>query len=311
MAMYFQLEERKMILTDSEMRQFRRVIEEQAGLDAELLQRCGHLIRVEAFDEAVRSAFVLLEERLRRAVRAEGLTGTQLANHAFNATKGVLAKHLGHSESEREGLRELYSGAFRLFRNPTAHGIVGYSPAEGKAIIGLVDLMLKIVKRAEELPPPDIFPDNLEAALIKIEEAIGPGAASRLRVFLSQTYKDVGLRPSTSATQWIPFRRHCLYKATHWDEAKPHRIAVFYLLATGADYGLSFLTSYYYRHVVGFNVERLIEELTELGFWLRGKNQEPYTDFKIQNAQSFFDALLELVVRTVDELDGTLHGQTG
>ena len=75
---------------------------------------------------------------------------------------------------------ELYSGTFRLFRNPTAHGLVGYSPAEGKAIIGFVNLLLKILKRAEELPPPDMFPENVEKALRKTEEVIGPGAASRL-----------------------------------------------------------------------------------------------------------------------------------
>jgi uncharacterized protein (TIGR02391 family) len=126
-----------MILTDDEMRQIGRSIEAQAGLDEGLIQRCGHLIHMGAFDEAVRSAFVLLEERLRETVNGEGMTGVQLANHAFNPTKGSLAKHLGRNQAEREGLRELYSGAFRLFRNPTAHGVVGYSAAEGKAIISL------------------------------------------------------------------------------------------------------------------------------------------------------------------------------
>ena len=73
----------------------------------------------------------------------------------------------------------VYAGAFRLFRNPTAHGVVGYSAAEGRAIIGLVDLLLKMLKRAGELPPADLFPENLETALARIEETTGPGAASR------------------------------------------------------------------------------------------------------------------------------------
>ena len=299
-----------MILTDSEMRQLRRSIEERAGLDPELMQRCGHLVRLEAFDEAVRSAFVLLEERLRKAVAGESMTGVQLANHAFSPTKGPLAKHLGRTQSEREGLRELYSGAFKLFRNPTAHGVVGYSTAEGKAIIGLVDLMLRIVKRAEELPPPDMFPEKLEAALVKIEEVIGPGATSRVRVFLGKALKDLVLRPSTSAIEWMPFRRHCLYRAANWDQPKPHRIAVFYLVVAGNDYGIHFPTAYYYENVVGFNVDRLTEELTELGFWLKGKRAEPYIDLTLRNDQAFFDALFDLVARTVDELDSTLQGQT-
>ena len=144
-----------MILTDKEMQQVRQTIEAQAGLDGELVRRCAPLIHLGKFDEAVRSAFVLLEERLRKAVNKESMTGTQLANYAFDLTEGPLAKLLGHNNAERKGLRELYAGAFRLFRNPTAHSVVGYSAAEGRAILGLVDLLLRMLKRAEELPPPD------------------------------------------------------------------------------------------------------------------------------------------------------------
>ena len=129
-----------MILTDKEMQQVRQSIEAQAGLDEELLRRCDHLLHVGAVDEAVRSAFVLLEERLRKVAGREDMTGTQLANFAFSAKDGPLAKHLGRTQSEREGLRELYSGAFKLFRNPAAHGAVGYNASDGKAIIGLVNL---------------------------------------------------------------------------------------------------------------------------------------------------------------------------
>jgi uncharacterized protein (TIGR02391 family) len=296
-----------MILTDNEMRQIKRTIEEQAGLDEELMRRCGHLVHMGAFDEAVRSAFILLEERLRKAVGEDRMTGTQLANHAFNATNGPLAKHLGRSQAEREGLRELYSGAFKLFRNPTAHGVVGYSDAEGKDIIGLVDLMLKMLRRAEELPPPDMFPATLEGALDKLEEVIGPGATSRLRLFLAKSVREVGLTPDASAKQWIPFRRYCLYKFRHWEEPKPHPVAVFYLLATEKDYGLSFPTTLYFRNVVDFNLDQLMEELTELGFRLKGQKREPFIDLKTRNDQAFFAALYDLVVRTADELEGTLQ----
>jgi uncharacterized protein (TIGR02391 family) len=295
-----------MILTDDEIRQIRRSIEAQAGLDEGLMQRCGHLIHMGAFDEAVRSAFVLLEERLREAVNEEGMTGVQLANHAFNPTKGSLAKHLGRNQAEREGLRELYSGAFRLFRNPTAHGVVGYSAAEGKAIIGLVDLMLKMLKRAEELPPPGLFPDYVEAALGKLEEALGPGASSRLRMFLGKCIREVGLR-TAKAKQWIPFRQYALYKRDDWDEPQSHPVAVFHLGVTETEYALSFSTDYYYSHVIGFNVDRLVEELTELGFKLVGKNQDPRVDLRVHNNQGFFDTLFDLVARTADELGATLQ----
>jgi len=83
--------------------------------------RSPHLLS--AFDEAVRSAFVFLEEQLRKAVNKESMIGTALANYAFNPEKGGLDKHLDHTPSEREGLCKLYSGAFKLFRNYTAAGV--------------------------------------------------------------------------------------------------------------------------------------------------------------------------------------------
>ena len=297
-----------MILTDGELREVRRTIEAQAGLDEELLRRCGHLIHLEAFDEAVRSAFVLLEERLRDAAKVEGMTGTQLANHAFSPANGPLAKHLGRNQSEREGLRELYSGAFRLFRNPTAHGLVGYSAAEGKAILGLVDLLLKLVKRTEDLPPQGLFPENVETALSKVEQVIGPGATSRLRVLMGKCISEVGLKPSSSATQWLPFRKHALYQADGWEAPKAHAIPVFYLqVESSKKIRLYLPLSYYYAKVVGFNVDRLSEESTELGFTLLGKDQEPHADLRVHNDQGFFDAVFDLVARTARELEMTLQ----
>lgn len=295
-----------MILTNDQMEQVRSAIEAQAGLDEELMRRCQPMIHMGKFDEAVRSAFVLLEERMRKVVDKPGMTGTQLANFGFSPQNGPLAKHLGRSQSEREGLRELYSGAFKLFRNPTAHGVVDYSAAQGKAIIALVDLMLKMLSRAEELPPPGLFPDNLEAALAKLEEKIGPGATSRLRTFLGKCITEVGLKPTKNAKQWIPFKRYCLYHPSNWDEPKPHRVAVFYVVVTGSTYALYLATSIY-ATVVGFDVDSLIEALTNLGFRLSGKNQEPYLDLRLHNDQDLFDDVFDLIVSTADQLEETLQ----
>ena len=148
-----------MILTDEEMKQVQLSLEEKSGLDEELLNRCGDLIRIGKFDEAVRNAFVLLEERLRKATGQDGMTGTNLANHAFNADSR-LAKQLASDLAEREGLRELYSGAFKLFRNPSAHGVVGYDNAEGKSIVALVNLLLKLLDKVTGLPPPESAPQE-------------------------------------------------------------------------------------------------------------------------------------------------------
>jgi uncharacterized protein (TIGR02391 family) len=295
-----------MILTDKEMDQVRRALEAQAGLDEELVRRCGHLIHLGAFDEAVRSAFVLLEERLRKSVGEERMTGTQLANFAFSPSKGPLAEQLGHSPSEKEGLRELYSGAFKLFRNPTAHGVVEYSAAEGKTIIGLVDLLLRLLKRVEDLPPIGLLPENAENALDTVEEAIGPGATSRLHSFLGRCVSKLKLRTTPSAKQWFPFRRHALYKADSWDAPKAHRVPVFYLVVTGKRQDLHFPANQYHAYVEGFNTDRLSEELLDLGFYPQGRNQEPTGDLRVHNDRDFFDALFDIVSWVTDEFGETL-----
>lgn len=295
-----------MILTDKEMDQVRNALEAQSGFDEELMRRCGHLIHLGAFDEAVRSAFVLLEERLRKSVGEDRMTGTQLANFAFNSSDGQLAKQLGYSTSEREGLREIYSGAFKLFRNPTAHGVVEYSAAEGKAIIGFVDLLLRLLKRAEELPPPGLLPENLENAIIKIEESIGPGATSRLRNFLAKCVGELGLKPSVGAKQWIPLRKHAHYKDPKWEEYKPHNIGVFYLVTAGKRRDLHFPITQYYSFVEGFNTEQIVERLIDLGFYPKGTRQEPTIDLKIHNDPEFFESLFDIVAWVADELQETL-----
>jgi len=296
-----------MILTDSEMRQVRRIIETQAGMNDELLRRCGDLIHLGSFDEAVRSAFVLLEERLRKTVPEDkkGLTGTSLAGYAFNANDGPLAKHLGRNQSEREGLRELYSGAFKLFRNPTAHGIVGYSAAEGKAIISLVNLLLIFLDRVEELPPLGSFPDNAERALTTIEHKVGPGAASRLRMFLGKCGK-LGLEARPSTKTWVPFIGYAMLHLDHWDNPKPHRLTMFYVVAEEQIQGFWFPVNQYYTSVVGFDLDQLSDGLRDIGFVPKGKHRDFQIDLQDHNSQDFFDALYDLVVETAQELEETL-----
>ena len=294
-----------MILTDDEMQQIRVSIEEQAGLDEELVNRCSQLIHLGAFDEAIRSAFVLLEERLREAVNVDGMTGTNLANHAFSKDS-LLVKHLSHNPSEGEGLRELYAGAFKLFRNPTAHGVVGYDAADGKSIIALVNLLLNILKRAEALPPQGLLPKSIES-LLDSSKDIKPDAASRTLAFLGKCM-DMGLRPSYSAKNMIPFRRHALVKHDHWSNAKSVLAPMFYFSAAGTKrLFIEFPVHTHHVHLVEFDVEQLTDELTELGFQPTGKNRNLLIDLRMHNDQKFFDALFDLVKRTSEQLEEMLN----
>jgi uncharacterized protein (TIGR02391 family) len=293
-----------MYFTDEQMKKLRQFLDEETGLDEELSRRCGHLIHLGAFDEAVRSAFVLLEDRLRQSLGEEGSTGIQLINKAFSPKTGAFSTILGSNESEREGMRELFSGAFKLFRNPSAHGLVGFEANEGMSIIGLVDLLLGILKRVEDVPPLDILPENVQAILDEISNSVGPGASGRIRVFLGKCVKS-GLKV-TSSKQWIPFRRYAKIKFDQWEKPKRHIMAVFYLTGQGIPLKINFPINYYYSKVIGFNVERFIDELSDLGLNREGKNQEPVVDIRMQNNRAFLDSLFETIMRASNELEATL-----
>ncbi len=287
-----------MLLTDEEMLQIRLTIETKAGLDEELMQHCGHLIHIGAFDEAVRNAFILLEDRLRQAVKKEGMTGTDLANYAFSPKDGPLAKQLTNNVAERDGLRELYSGAFKLFRNPAAHGVVGYDSVQGKAIISLVNLLLKILDKAVH---PELIPDNVERILSEVEKSVGPGAASRLRAFVVKCVKE-GIKPGASSKEWVPFQHNAIMKYDHWDQPKPHSLTMFYLVLR-TKYGMWFPVNQYYRLVVGFDIEKLQKELRSIGFQPTGQHQDYSIDFRLHNDQAFFEKLLDLVGRILEEIE--------
>ncbi len=291
-----------MLLTDYEIKALQQLLDGSAGMDEELLNRCADFLHSGKYDEAVRNAFILLEERLRVAVNKEGMTGSQLANFAFSPAAGPLAKLLGNNEAEREGLRELFSGAFKLFRNPTAHGVVGYDQVEGKSIIGLVNLLLKIVSKVGELPPPNSFPENLENALADIEQSIGAAATSRLRKFLGRCV-NLGMKVAQSSKQWIPFRRYALLKYDHWDKPRPHPLTIFYVFTQGKEKLLWFPINLYYKNVIDLDIDDLQKDLKSAGLQVFGKRQDYTADLRIQNSAAFFDHLFDIVAELSRELE--------
>jgi uncharacterized protein (TIGR02391 family) len=294
-----------MILTDQEMRQLRHTLEANAGLDEELLQRCAPLMHMGKFDEAVRNAFVLLEERLRTAVDKPGMTGTNVARHAFDAETGPLSKHLGRTKQERLGLENLFTGAFRLFRNPTAHTFIDYDTVEGKAIISFVNLLLTILRRAEELPPPATFIEPVENALTMIEQQIGEEVAGRIRIFLGRCQK-LGLK-SVSAKSSLPFRTYALQIRDDWIEAKPHHVTLFYLMANEKNPSFWFPVDLYYSTVVGLDTNAIAQQLRALGFYpTGGKSRDYRLNLRDKNDPAFFEELYTLVEQIYGQFAATL-----
>jgi hypothetical protein len=118
------------------------------SLDGELKSRCLPILGAGAadpklWDSAVRTAGVILEERLRAVGRVSDpqAIGRELVNKVFGKTGTLVGKFL--HDSEREGHRDLYAGVVGAFRNPSAHRLVDPTPHEGGAFIVFVNLLLK------------------------------------------------------------------------------------------------------------------------------------------------------------------------
>lgn len=124
------------------------LLADASNLDNELKQRCLSILSAGSsdstlWDSAVRTAGVILEERLRTKgeINDSNLTGRTLVNKIFT-DNGILASKFDN-DSKRQGYRELYAGIMGTFRNPSAHRLIDPTPEEGGAFIIFVDLLLK------------------------------------------------------------------------------------------------------------------------------------------------------------------------
>lgn len=119
-----------------------------SNLDNELKTRCLTILSAgssdpKQWDSAVRTAGVILEERLRQKGQIGDLntTGQNLVNKIFS-NNGTLANKFA-VDSERQGYRDLYAGIIGTYRNPSAHRLIDPTPEEGGTFIMFVDLLLK------------------------------------------------------------------------------------------------------------------------------------------------------------------------
>jgi Protein of unknown function (Hypoth_ymh) len=118
------------------------------NFDDSLKQRCLPMLGAGAadpmlWDSAVRTAGVILEERLRDvgAIADSNIIGRDLVNRVFGQT-GTLASKFT-SSAERDGYRDLFAGVVGTIRNPSAHRLVDPTPEEGGATLVFVNFLLK------------------------------------------------------------------------------------------------------------------------------------------------------------------------
>lgn len=114
--------------------------------DDELAARCLPQFRQGLYQEAVSSAFTVLEDR----VRDEGGftaddSGSSLMGDAFDKNSGPLV--MGEVDGEKDGFKLLYMGAFQALRNPPHHRLLDdMDQQQARDLLGLVNLLLTFIE---------------------------------------------------------------------------------------------------------------------------------------------------------------------
>lgn len=128
---------------NNEADQFAEV--DSSVLDEELAERCLSEYESGHYQSAVRTAFTVLEERIRnRGEFPQGVSGANLMLQAFNAEDGPLS--FGETKGEQDGVMFLYRGAFQALRNPVSHRFVEEVDEDyARDSIHTVNLLLRLL----------------------------------------------------------------------------------------------------------------------------------------------------------------------
>ena len=97
--------------------------------------------------EAVRSAFIFIEEEVRAAGGFQKSDyGIDLMRKAFDATNGPLGDHdQSKPKGERDALAHLFAGAIGRFKNPVSHGSPPLTLPEAQDQMLLASHLLRIL----------------------------------------------------------------------------------------------------------------------------------------------------------------------
>jgi uncharacterized protein (TIGR02391 family) len=279
-----------MLITNTQADGLLSTLAHLSGLDQRLTERCSGLIRAQQYDQAVSSAFVVLEERLRDALGVSGGAGVNLSEKAFAPDKGDLVDRLGRPRREVDGIRDLFVGAFTAYRNRAAHFVAGYSLDEARAIIHLVNLLLLILKQLEEIPDHPIRQD--------VADLLDADARLRLCSFLEKL-EEIGIRKA-SGEATTAYKATLKYHPPSWEAPREYPVTVLYVHASGGKPVLSFRTVSL-AQVVGLDVDSLQRELLQLGcIRVAAKTTPIRLHLDRYNDQKTFDQLLGVLRDMMD-----------
>jgi hypothetical protein len=173
------------------------------ALDTELKHRCLPILGAGAadpklWDSAVRTAGVILEERIRDVgmITDKHAVGRDVVNKVFRKGR-TLADKFAH-DAEREGYRDLYAGVVGAFRNPSAHRLVDPAPHEGGAYIVFVNLLLEMLDDLRVLNPRVNYDETTQ--IIGIFKN-----APRVKVAIAALSSEAGeqFRPVMECAAWL------------------------------------------------------------------------------------------------------------
>lgn len=280
-----------MLITNTQVDELLSQLSDLSGLDEELAERCGVLIRSQRYDEAVSRAFVVLEERLRELLAVRGGTGVHLSRKAFAPETGQLVDRLNRPSAEVEGIRDLFVGAFKTFRNRAAHTVAGYTLDEARAIIHLVNLLLLVLERVRRAPT--------QRVPKRIAQALTPAVTERLQGFLG-SLQGIGIGQGEGKA-WTPYRATLEFKAPSWEKSRPDHVTIFYLTLIRKKPVLAF-SSKILSQVVELEIQQLEADLLQAGCTRVGVKDTPIRLFLSErNDQATFDRFYEILRGLMDK----------
>jgi uncharacterized protein (TIGR02391 family) len=99
------------------------------------------------YDTAIFRAFKEIETRTRAATGlGDESIGVALMREAFHIDRGKLTDHT-RVPGEKQAVSDLFAGAVGMFKNPSSHRNVSYSPEEAATLIRLADYLLSLIEK--------------------------------------------------------------------------------------------------------------------------------------------------------------------
>lgn len=120
-------------------------------LDPALEEKVRPIFNLGDYETACFAAMKAVEVAVRKASGLDGaVIGVDLMRQAFKVDGGPLADPQAH-RGEKVALMELFAGAIGAFKNPASHRTVHFDdPIEAAEVVQLADLLLRLLRRAEQ-----------------------------------------------------------------------------------------------------------------------------------------------------------------